>query len=149
MAAKSTAYGYDLLRLIFNAVTMTGLAENDSVSPLTQLFVSLHTADPGVAGTQNSSETNYVGYARQGVNRTAGAFPVTNANPPVVNLAAQLNFPDPASGTSAQVITHFAIGTLSTGAGEILYRGTVTPNIPVSFGVSGPALTTATFVEEI
>lgn len=149
MAAKSTQWGYDLLRLVFNAVTASGLAENDSVTPLTQFYVSLHTADPGVGGSQNSSETNYIGYARQAVNRTAAALPVSMGPPPVVNLAAQLNFPDPGVGTGAQVITFWAIGTLSAGAGEILYRGPVTPNIPVQFGQTGPALTTATYIEEI
>lgn len=149
MAAKSSTFGYDLLRLIFNAVSIGHIADNAGASPLTVLYVSLHTADPGAGGAQTSSETNYVDYARQAVNRTAAALPVSMGPPPVVNLASQLNFPDPGVGTANQVITYFAIGTDSAGAGEILYRGPVAPNIPVQFGLTGPALTTTTYVEEI
>jgi hypothetical protein len=33
------------------------------------------------------------------------------------------------------LITHFAIGSALTGAGNILYSGTISPNIAVSAGV--------------
>ena len=40
-----------------------------------------------------------------------------------------------------------AIGTASSGAGKVLYKGTVTPNISISTGVT-PELTTASTVTE-
>jgi hypothetical protein len=50
-----------LLSLIFTATTLDGLAENDTSSPYTNLYISLHTGDPGEAGSQTSSETAYTG----------------------------------------------------------------------------------------
>ena len=44
-------------------------------------------------------------------------------------------------------ITHFSIGVASAGATNILYSGTVTPNINVSTGVQ-PILTTASTITE-
>jgi hypothetical protein len=39
------------------------------------------------------------------------------------------------------------VGTDQTGAGKVLYKGTVTPNISVSTGVT-PQLTTASTITE-
>jgi hypothetical protein len=48
--SKSNAFENDLLKLIFNATAIANLADNAASSPLTNLYVSLHTADPGEAG---------------------------------------------------------------------------------------------------
>lgn len=139
--SKGNTFELDLLKLIFNGTAIADLAENDATAPLTSLFLSLHTADPGEAGSQTTSEATYTGYARQAVARTTAGF--TAANP--VALAAAVNFPAATAGTNT--ITHFAIGTLVSGTGKILYSGTVTPNIAVSAGVT-PRLTTATQITE-
>lgn len=110
--------------------------------PLTNLYVSLHTADPGEAGDQTTSEATYTSYARVAVARTSGDFTVTGNS---VSPAADIVFPAATGG--ANTITHFAIGTASSGAGKLLYSGTVTPNISVSSGVT-PRLTTASTVTE-
>ena len=47
------------------------------------------------------------------------------------------------SGTA----THFGVGTASSGVGKLLYKGTVTPNISVSSGVT-PELSTSTAITE-
>ena len=44
-------------------------------------------------------------------------------------------------------VTHFSVGTASSGAGKILYSGTVTPNIVTGNGVT-PQLTTSTQITE-
>lgn len=44
---KSTSTCNSLLALIFNATTWNLIAENDTTSPATNLYLSLHTADPG------------------------------------------------------------------------------------------------------
>lgn len=61
--SKGNTFENDLLQLIFNAVAIANLAQN-GVSPITNIEVSLHTADPGEAGDQTTSETAYTGYAR-------------------------------------------------------------------------------------
>jgi len=140
--SKGDTFENDLLKLIFNATAIALIADNTATTPLTSLFVALHTADPGEAGTQTTSEASYGAYARIGVARTTGGWTVTtNSVSPVANI----DFPQASSGS--QTITHFSIGTLLTTAGKILYSGTVTPNIVVTTGVT-PRLTTASTITE-
>jgi hypothetical protein len=138
--SKGNTFENDLLKLIFNATAIANIADNAGSSPLTNLYVSLHTADPGEAGDQTTSEATYTSYARVAVARTSGGFTVTGNS---VSPAADIVFPAATGGTNT--ITHFAIGTASSGAGKLLYSGTVTPNISVSSGVT-PRLTTASTV---
>ncbi len=140
--SKSNTFENDWMKLIFNAVAIANLADNASVSALTSLYVSLHTADPGEAGNQTTNETSYGSYARIAVARTSGGWTVTNNS---VSPVATISFAACTSGTPT--ITHFAVGTDPTGTGKILYSGTVTPNISVSSGVT-PQLTTASTVTE-
>ncbi len=140
--SKGDTFENDLLKLIFNATAIANVADNAATSPLTNLYVSLHTADPGEAGSQTTSETAYTSYARVAVARTTGGFTVT-ANS--VSPVSDISFPACTAGTST--ITHFGIGTASSGAGKLLYSGTVTPNIAVSTGVT-PILTNASTVTE-
>ena len=106
------------------------------------LFVSLHTADPGEGGTQSTNEATYTSYARVAVARTSGGWAVTgNSVSPVANI----DFPAATGGT--ETLTHFGVGSASSGAGVLYYSGTITPNIAVSSGVI-PRLTTASTITE-
>lgn len=140
--SKGDTFENDLLKLIFNATAIGNMADNAASSPLTNLYVSLHTADPGEAGSQTTSEATYTSYARVAVARTSSGWTVTNNS---VSPAATISFP--ACTGSTNTITHFAVGTASSGAGKVLYKGTVTPNISVSSGVT-PQLTTSTAITE-
>lgn len=142
MAGKGDTFENDLLKLIFNAVPISTIADNAASSPLANLHVSMHTADPTDAGNQTSSETSYTSYARVAVARTAGGWTVTGNT---VNPAANIDFPACTGGTAT--ITHWGVGTASASTGKILYTGTVAPNISVSNGVT-PRLTTATNITE-
>lgn len=140
--SKGNTFESDLVKLIFHGTAIADLAENDSSSPLTDLYLSLHTGDPGEAGSQTTSECAYTSYARVAVERSSSGFTVSNNS---VTLAAAVDFPAATGGT--ETVTHFAVGTASSGAGKILYKGTVTPNISVSSGVT-PRLTTSTTITE-
>lgn len=129
-----------LLKLIFQAVAWADYADNDATSPLTSLVVSLHTADPGEAGTQSTSETTYSGYARVSVARTTGGWTVT-ANS--VSPAASIPFPQCTSDPAT--ITHFGVGSAASGAGFLAFSGAVTPSIAIVAGVV-PALTTTSAI---
>lgn len=76
--SKGNTFEDDILKLIFNATGIADLADNDATTPATTLTVALHTADPGEAGTQLTSETAYTGYARQTVARTTGGWTVAS-----------------------------------------------------------------------
>lgn len=140
--SKGDTFENDLLKLIFNATAIANMADNAASSPLTNLYVSLHTADPGETGNQTTSETAYTSYARVAVARTSGGWTVTNNS---VSPAANIDFPACTGGTST--ITHFGVGTAASGTGKLLYKGTVTPNIAVSTGVT-PRLTTSSTITE-
>ena len=145
--SKSDAWETALQQLVFqnanvaNVGDATGLRGSATAG---QLFLSLHTADPGEAGTQASNEVSYTGYARVGVNRAAGAggFVVTGGS---VSPGATVSFPACTAGTASA--THFAIGVAASGATMVLYKGAITPTIAIAPGVT-PQLGTGTTVSE-
>lgn len=145
--SKSDTFENDLLKLIFNGTAIGNLADNAASSPLTNLYVSLHTSTgPGEDGTQTTNEVTtgeYVGYTRVAVARSGSGWTIT-ANS--VSPVAAIDFPECTGGTGA-TITYFAVGTASTGTGKVLYSGTVTPNITIAANVT-PRLTTASTITE-
>ena len=142
-ASKGNTFENDLMLLIFNATAIANIADDAASSPLTNLQVSLHTGDPGETGDQTTSEIAYTGYARIAVARTSGGWTVTaNSVSPVANI----DFGQMTAGAGGTV-THFVVGAAGSGAGKILYSGTVTPNISVVNGVI-PRLTTASAITE-
>jgi hypothetical protein len=125
--SKGNTFENDLMKLFFQGTAIANLADNAASSPNTNLFVSLHTADPGEAGNQTTSEASYTGYARVAVARTSGGWTVTNNS---VTNAAAITFPQCTGGSNT--ISHFAVGTASSGAGKILYKGALTASLAVS-----------------
>lgn len=105
---------------------------------ITNVFVALHTADPGEAGDQTTSETNYTGYSRVAVARGTGGW--ANANP-MTNSAAVV-FGVMSSG-SPVTITHVSIGTLTSGAGQILWKGALSGSVVIAVGGSAPTFAIA------
>lgn len=141
--SKGDTFENDILKLIFNATAIANIADNAASSPLTQLFCSLHTADPGESGTQTTSETAYTGYARVAVNRNSGGWTVTgNSVSPVADIVFGT-----CSASPGAAITHGTVGVATSGSSKILYSGTVTPNITMSVGVA-PVLGTASTITE-
>lgn len=140
--SKGDTFENDLLKLIFNATAIANMADNAASSPLTNLYVALHTADPGESGTQSTSEISYTGYARVAVARSGAGWTVTGNS---VSPAANIDFPACSGGSGTA--THFSVGVASSGATKILYKGAITPNIAVSSGVT-PRLTTASAITE-
>ena len=130
------------MKLIFNATAISNIADNAGTSPLTNLYVSMHTADPGEAGSQTTSEATYTSYARVAVARSSSGWTVTNNS---VSPVATISFPAATGGS--ETLTHFAVGTASSGTGKILYSGSISPTIAVSSGVT-PQLTTASTITE-
>lgn len=113
--SKANTFETDLLSKVFCNTALSW----DAIS---SIFVSLHTADPGEAGSQTTSESAYAGYARVTVARTTAGWTVSSAGGvgTCVN-AATISFPQ-CTGASSQV-TYFAVGQLTSGAGQIFYSG--------------------------
>lgn len=125
---KATNACNDLLALIFNATTWNLIAENDSTSPATNLYLSLHTANPGVGGSQLTNEAAYTNYVRLAVVRTTSGWTVPSGG--ATQNAALAQFAQ--CGASGATITHVAIGTASAGAGTVLYAGALNASLAVA-----------------
>lgn len=145
--AKSATYETDVLALLLNATPIALVADNTATTPLTALYVALHSADPGASGTQTTNEVAYTGYARVAVSRSnsAAAWTITGSNPASASPNAAITFPAATGGTATA--TFFSVGSESSGAGVIFYSGAVTPSISISTGVT-PQLTTASAITE-
>lgn len=128
--SKANTFETDILALVFNATPIAGLADNAASSPVTNLYVSLHTADPGEAGDQTTSEAAYTSYARVAVARTSGGWTVSGNS---VTNAASVSFPQCTGGSSTA--THVGVGTAASGAGKLLYKGALTASLAVSLGI--------------
>ena len=132
--SKGDTFESDILKLIFNATPIANLADNTAASPLTNLYVSLHTADPGETGTEATNETAYTNYARVAVARTTGGWTVSGTAPTQVANAAQVSFP--ACGTTGATVTHFAVGVAASGTTKILYSGALSASLAVANGIT-------------
>jgi phospholipase C len=147
--SKSDAWENALLLLLFNNTNAANIGDATGLrgsSAAGSLYISLHTADPGDAGDQTTSECNYTGYARQAAARSSGGFTVS-ANS--VSPAANATFPNPTNATNLpQTATHFGIGTASSGAGVLLYSGALNPTIVISNTGVTPIVGTGTTVTE-
>jgi hypothetical protein len=139
---KSTTFSNDLLKAILNATPIANLLDNAATAPLTNLYVALHSADPGAGGTQSTNEIAYTGYARVAVLRTSGGWIVTSTS---VSPAATVSFPAGTAGTGTA--TFWSVGVAASGATKILYSGPVSPSIACGAGIT-PQLTTASTITE-
>lgn len=128
--SKGNTFENDLLLLIFNATAIANIADNAASSPLTSLYVSLHTGDPGEAGNQTTNEAAYTSYARVAVARSGSGWTVSGNT---VTNAALIQFPQCTGGS--ETITHFAIGTAASSTGKVLYKGALSSSLAVSSGI--------------
>lgn len=118
--SKTNTFENELLLHIFQNADITLIGDAAGLQNSTaagNLYISLHTADPGEAGDQSTSEAAYTNYARVAVARTSGGWTVSGNQ---VSNAAAINFAQ--CGITGATITHFGIGTDPTGAGKLLYK---------------------------
>lgn len=90
-------------------------------------YIALHTASPGVAGTQTTSEATYTSYARVLVAASTG---FTAASAASTSNTGTISFPQCTGGTNT--ITHVSIGTAASGAGQVIYFGSLTSSLAVA-----------------
>lgn len=123
-----------LLNLIFANSAWANIGDASGLQPSAtagNLYVSLHTADPGETGNQTTSEANYTGYARVAVARSGAGWTVSGNN---ASNAAAVAFGACTAGSST--VTHFGIGTADTGNGNLLFSGQLTAQLAVSAGIT-------------
>ena len=131
--SKGNTFENDLLLLVFNNAAAALIGDASGLQPSAtagSLYVSLHTSDPGEAGDQETNECAYTSYARVAVARSGAGWTVSGN---AVTNAALVQFPQ-CTGSS-ETATHFAIGTASSGAGKVLYKGALSASLAISSGI--------------
>ena len=112
----------NIAKLIFQNIGWAGVGDATGLVPSTvagSLYIALHSADPGEAGTQATSELTYTGYARVAVVRSAVGWTLSGTAPTQVANAAIALFGAMTAG-GPQTATHFSIGKTVSGATEIV-----------------------------
>ena len=130
----SNTFETALLNHIFNNAAIANVGDATGLpasAAAGSLYVSLHTADPGEAGSPTTSEATYTGYARVAVARSAGGWTVSGAS---ASNTAAINFPAATAGSNT--LTHFGISTSASGAGTLLLSGALTASLAVSAGIT-------------
>jgi len=118
--SKSNATEADLIAFIFNQTAIPWAANAN-------FYVALHTADPGEAGDQTTSEAAYTSYARVAVSRDIAGWTIAGA---LRANAAEVPFP-PSTG-APEPIPHVSIGLAASGASQIIYSGILNAPLAVA-----------------
>ena len=132
--SATNAFETDVLELIFNNVDIANIGDAAGLQNSAtegSLYVSLHTADPGETGDQTTNETAYTNYARVAVARNSGGWTIAGNN---CSNTAAVSFPQ--CGTTGATVTHFGIGTASSGTGSLLFKGALTASRAISNGIT-------------
>ena len=132
--SATNAFETNLLTLYFNNTDHANVGDAGGLqnsAAAGSFYVSLHTGDPGEAGSQTTSEATYTSYARVAVARSGAGWTISGNN---VSNAAAINFPAATGGSDT--ITHFGIGSDLAGAGNLFFKGALTSSRVISNGIT-------------
>ena len=132
--SASNAMETGLLELIFENSDFADIGDAGGLRGSVtagNLYVSLHTSDPGEAGDQSTNECDYTSYARVAVARTDAKWTVSGGD---VENADAVTFPECTGGSNTA--THFGIGTDASGGGTLLLSGALDSSLAISSGVT-------------
>lgn len=129
---KSTATCNSIVNLMYRATAWANVADNAAASPLTNVYIGLHTGDL-TAGTnsQAQNETAYTNYARQAGARSTGWDAASGG---ATQNAATISFPQ--CGASGATLTHVSTGVASSGATGVWHYGALNSSLAVSSGIT-------------
>ena len=129
--SASNAFETAILSLIYQNANAANIGDATGLRGSTvagSFYVSLHTADPGEAGTQATSETAYTGYARLAVARSGAGWTVAGNT---VSNAAALTF-GVCTAVPGAAVTHFGVGSDAAAAGNLFFSGALGASYTVS-----------------
>lgn len=129
--SATNAFETALLTLYFNNTDHANIGDAAGLqnsAAAGSFYVSLHTADPGEAGSQTTSETAYTGYARIAVARSGVGWTVSGNT---VSNAAEILF-GTCTASPGAAVTHFGIGSDVSGAGNLFFKGALGASYPVA-----------------
>lgn len=120
--SASNVFETAILNLYFTNTNAANIGDATGLRGATtagSVYISLHTADPGEAGNQSTSETAYTGYARLAVARSGAGWTVAGNS---ASNAAVLTF-GTCTAVPGAAITHFGIGSAVSGVGTLDFSG--------------------------
>jgi hypothetical protein len=126
--SKSNAMEANMIDLYFlntndaNVGDATGLRGSTVAG---SLYLNLHTTDPGEAGDQSTNAVSYTGMAYVPVARSGSGFSRSGS---ALSLVANADFGQATAGSFPITAQFWSIGKASSGAGQILYKGPLTPS---------------------
>lgn len=132
--SATNAFETALLTLYFNNTDHANIGDAAGLqnsAAAGSFYISLHTADPGEAGDQTTSEATYTGYARVAVARSGAGWTISGAN---CSNAAAITFAPCTAGSNT--ITHFGIGSDAAAAGNLFFKGALTASRVISAGIT-------------
>ena len=132
--SMSNAAEAALLNLLFLNTDWANVGDAGGLQNSTaagSFYVALHTADPGEAGDQTTSEATYTGYARVAVARSGAGWTLASST---MSNAATVQFGECTAGSSTA--TYFSVGTVSSGAGQIIVSGALAASRSISAGIT-------------
>lgn len=126
MSALTNAAETAILKLIYQNQAFAGVGDSAGLGASADagnLYISLHSQDPGAAGTQLTNEVTYDGYARVAVPRSSAGWTVSQAEADSVAVKNAIRVLFPANtGTQAAQVRYVCVGTAQSGAGQLLIR---------------------------
>jgi len=132
--SATNAFETSLLGLLFTNVDAANVGDATGLRGSTTagvFWISLHTGSPGETGDQTTSETVYTNYLRQDEARNTTQWTVTGNTADNDNAIGY-----PTCGATGATLTHFGLGSATSGAGNLFLYGTLTASLAVSNGVT-------------
>lgn len=126
---QETAY----LNLLFKNIAWANIGDAGGLQPSVlagSFYVRLHTADPGEAGTGDSSEVAYTGYAPVAVARGAGFTVAGNQ----VSNSNTVQFGECTAGSA--LATHFSVCAGNGAGAAIIYSDALDAARNISAGIT-------------
>lgn len=114
-----------LLSLIFNNDALANLGSAAGLQPSTgpgDIYVSLHSADPGeAAADQSVNELGYTSYARQTAIRSSAGWLISGTAPTVADNVVAIQMQE--NTGSSETSTHFGLGFAVSGTTDLYMTG--------------------------
>lgn len=121
--SKSNTTENDVLNAVLRAVDPSWRSNANR-------YIALYTSDPGEGGSATTNESAYGDYARVAITASTGFSAASGGSSSNTGL---IQFPECSSGS--ETITHCAIVTTSSDAGQILYSGALSASRAISTGI--------------
>lgn len=132
--SATNAFETSLLGLIITNAAAVNVGDAGGLLPSATagvFWISLHTASPGEAGNQTTSESAYTNYARQDEARNTTQWTVTGATADNDNA---IGFP--LCGVTGSTVTDFGLGSDTSGTGNLFLYGALTAQLIISAGIT-------------